>query len=223
MPNKSIPVDDSLNYNEIVNNLEELSFINIEALSVGYKILVLNDSSVSNLWTIYVKDSEVVEWQPTTLYKRGQIIIESNVAYVATATFTSGSTFTTTNLSVYVSTNTWRLVKVQSFNVPEYWQFKDWYAEGFDSTIKPLYVIDNNSQITTLKLRSGDIVKISNNGQGKWYIIQVFSNTVNTIAIQDGTIEFKDSIYNLSEYGMGFDNDNFDSLRFDQNPSIEIR
>ena len=220
---ESIPVDDSLNYNEIVNNLEELSFINIEILPVGYKILVLNDSTVNNLWTIYVKDAEVVPWQPNTLYKKGQIISRNDVAYIVTTTFTSGTVFNFVNLRIYIPTNTWQLTKVQSFNVPEYWQFKDWYAEGFNSDIEPLYIIENNSQITNLKLRSGDIVKILNNGQGKWYIIQVFSNTVNTIAIQDGTIEFKDSIYNLSEYGMGFDNDNFDSLRFDQNPSIEIR
>lgn len=220
---ESIPVNDVSNYNEIVNNLEELIFINIERLPVGYKILVLNDSSVNNLWTIYAKDAEVLSWQPNTLYKKGQLISINSFVYLVTNSFTSGEIFNLDNLRTYIPNNTWVLTRVQSYNVPEYWQFKDWYAEGFDNTVKPIYVIENNSQITNLKLRSGDIVKILNNGQGKWYIIQIFANTVNTIAIQDGTIEFKDNIYNLSKYGMGFDNDNFDSLRFDQNPSIEIR
>ena len=218
-----IPVNDSQNYNEVVNNLEELSFINIEVLPTGYKILVLNDSTVNNLWTIYVKDTEVVQWSPNTLYKRGQYISRNDITYVVTNTFTSGAEFNNSNITIFVSPNEWKLIRVQSYSVPEYWQFKDWYADGYDSTIKPRYVIDNNSQITNLRLRNGDTVEILNNGQGKWYIIQVFSNTVNTIAIQDGTIEFRDNLYDLPAYGMGFDNDNFDSLRYDQNPSIEIR
>jgi hypothetical protein len=218
-----IPVNDSVNYNQIVNNLEELSFINIEILPVGYKILVLNDSTVNNLWTIYVKDVEVIPWQPNTLFKRGQYISRNDITYIVTATFTSGDVFNFDNLNLYIANNEWNLIRVQSFSVPEYWEFKDWYAEGFDSTLTPTYIIDNNSKIINLRLNAGDTVKILNNGQGKWYIIQVFANVVNTIAIQDGTIEFKDSLYDLSKYGMGFDNDNFDTLRYDQNPSLEIR
>ena len=218
-----IPVDNSDTYDEIVNNLEELSFINIQILPVGYKILVRNDSTVNNLWTIYVKDTEVVAWQANTTYKRGQYISRNDITYVVNTTFTSGDEFNFDNISIYVAANNWNLVRVQSYSVSEYWQFKDWYAEGFDNTVSPRYIIENNSQITNLTLRSGDIVKILNNGQGKWYIIQVFPSIVNTIAIQDGTIEFKESIYNLPAFGMGFDNDNFDSLRYDQNPSIEIR
>ena len=220
---EAIPVNDGQFYNQIVNNLEELSFINIEILPVGYKTLVLNDSSVNNLWTIYVKDLEVIDWSANTTYTVGQYIRFNNIAYVVQVGFTSGSTFNSSNLSVYLPTNTWKLVKVQSYNVPEYWDYADWYAEGFDSTIIPTYIIQNNSQITNLNLRPGNTVKILNNGQGKWYIIQVFANVANTIAIQDGTIQFKDNLYDLPQYGMGFDNDNFDTLRFDQNPSLEIR
>jgi hypothetical protein len=218
-----IPIDNDATYNQIVNNLEELSFINIEILPVGYKVLIRNDSTVNNLWTIYVKDLEVVNWQPNTTYKRGQYITRNDIAYVVNTTFTSESVFNLDNISIYIATNVWNLIRVQSYSVPEYWQFKDWYASGFDNTVSPRYIIQNNSQITNLNLRSGDIVKILNNGQGKWYIIQIFANVVNTIAIQDGTIEFSDSLYDLASYGMGFDNDNFDSLRYDQNPSIETR
>lgn len=218
-----IPVADGLSYNQIVNNNEELSFINIQILPVGYKVLVRNDANVSNLWTIYVKDLEVLQWQPNTQYISGQYVARNDIAYLVVTSFVSGSTFASDNLSIYVATNVWNLVRVQSFSVPEYWQYKDWYAEGFDSTITPTYIIDNNSQITNLNLRVGNTVKILNNGQGKWYIIQVFASIANTIAIQDGTIEFKDNLYDLPQYGMGFDNDNFDTLRWDQNPSLEIR
>jgi hypothetical protein len=42
-------------YDMQVSNIEELGYINIIIQPTGYAILVTNDSTVSNLWTIYTK------------------------------------------------------------------------------------------------------------------------------------------------------------------------
>ena len=114
---------------------------------------------------------------------------------------------------------TWLLSKVESYKTSNYWSFVDWYAPGFDNTVRPNYTIATIADIVNLPLQNSDIVKVLNNGQGQWTLLQVFPNIVTTIGIQNGTIELSKSLYT----GYGFDVENFDSDRFDQSPSIEIR
>jgi hypothetical protein len=198
--------------------------VNIQIRPIGYKVLVQTNSLIGNLWTIYVKDRSVLTWQPNTNYKRGQYILNNQIAYYVKNNFTSGATFTfTDDIEIYNVRNEWVLDRVQAYNNNDYWEFVDWYAPNYDQTVKPNYTIQTTAELGNLNLKAQDIVKILNNGQGKWFIIQVFPNIVNTVAIQDGTIQLKDNLYELPAYGMGFDSDNFDINRFDQNPSIEIR
>ena len=121
------------------------------------------------------------------------------------------------------SNETWKLTKVQSYDTSEYWTYSDWYAEGYNSSIEPTYTVDTIVDISNLTLQSEDIVKVKNTGQGKWAIIQVWPTFISTIAIEAGTIEFKESLYNLPDYFMGFSNERFSVDRFDHNPNIEIR
>jgi len=119
--------------------------------------------------------------------------------------------------------NSWKLTKVQTYDTAEYWQYIDWYAEGFNTSIKPTYTVQTIADLGKLTLKSEDIVKILNTGQGKWSIIQVWPTFVTTIGIQDGTIKFLDSLYALEENFMGFSNERFSVDRFDKTPSLEIR
>jgi len=160
-----------------VNTYEELTYLNIIIQPANYKVLVVSDSTVNNLWSIYTKQSN----------------------------------------------NTWLLSRVQSYRTSDYWKYVDWYATGFDKTTRPKYTVNTYADLSTLPLKSQDIVKVLNNGQGNWLLLQVFPNIVNTVGIQSGTIALTENLYNLVDYGMGFGNDNFDTQRFDQNPSIELR
>jgi len=164
-------------YDFSVNTYEELVYLNIIIQPAGYRVLVVNDSTISNLWSIYTKQSN----------------------------------------------NTWLLTRVQTYRTPDYWQYVDWYAPGFDKTTKPKYTVNTYADLATVKLRAQDVVKVLNNGQGKWLLLEVFPNVISTVGIQSGTIELTENLYNLASYGMGFGNDNFDAHRFDQNPGIEIR
>lgn len=218
-----IPTNNSGAYNLEVDNLESLGFVNILLEPIGYKVLVKNDSSVDNLWTIYIKDREVVNWQPNTFYAKGTYLYYLQRAWIVEQDYTSGSEFNSENLITYRPQNVWNLIRVQSYNLTEYWEYIDWYADNFDNTIQPTYTINNSSEISGLDLRAGDLVKILDNGQNNWFIIQVFPNQVNTVAIQNGTIQFTENLWKLADYNMGFGADDFDTGRFDQNPSLETR
>jgi hypothetical protein len=160
-----------------VNTYEELTYLNIIIQPAGYRVLVVADSTINNLWSIYTKQSN----------------------------------------------NTWLLTRVQSYRTSDYWEYVDWYTTGFDKTTKPKYTVNTYADLSTLSLRAQDVVKVLNNGQGKWLLLQIFPNIVSTVGIQSGTIALTENLYNLVDYGMGFGNDNFDTQRFDQNPSIELR
>lgn len=217
------PVANSGAYDFVAENLTELSFIAIETLPLGYKVLVKQDSSIDNLWVIYVKDRESSNWQANTTYTRGEYIVYGGRAYYVNTTFTSGTSFTRQYLTVYKPLNVWNVQRVESYYTPDYWEYTDWYAEEYDFTEKPTYTIATNADLPNLTLKFGDVVKINDNGAGKWYIIKIFPTQVITVAIQDGTIQFKNSLYDLADYGMGFGADTFDDNRFDQNPALETR
>jgi hypothetical protein len=164
-------------YDLSVNTIEELSYIDITSKLVGYRVLVVSDSSIDNLWTVYTKQS----------------------------------------------TNEWLLTRVQTYKTSDYWEYIDWYADGYNSKSAPTYTVNTYADISSLTLRANNLVKVLNNGQGKWVLLKVYPNIINTVGIESGTISLLESLYNLEKFGMGFGNDNFDSGRFDQNPSIEIR
>jgi hypothetical protein len=164
-----------INYDTTVATLTELSYINVVDLPVGYKVLVLSDSTIGNGWSIYTKNNSV----------------------------------------------DWQLSGVQGYDVGEYWQPVDWYADYFDQTTQPKYVFNKMIDMAGVRFNTGDVVKILDNGAGKWIILQIFANTSVTVGLQDGTIMLSESLY--QQANNGFDNDNFDTVGFDKNASIEIR
>jgi len=123
-----------------------------------------------------------------------------------------------------VAESFWILEKIQGFYTGIYWSLVDWYKSDFDFTVKPTYTIDAYYQIQTLSLRAGDIIKLNDNGKGEFVFYRVAGDlTLEIVGIQNGTIRVNDSVYDLAAGNMAFDNDNFDTIRFDQNPIVEIR
>lgn len=218
-----LPPPDSGFYDITVNTYDELTYIDIITKPVGYKVLVLSNSEIDNLWTVYVKDTAVTLWTANTAFLKGQVISYENTAYTATANFTSSSTFNTNNLTLYQVNNNWFLYQVQTYKTTDYWDTVDWYAEYFDNTTQPKYTFNNTADMVNATFKSGDVVKILNNGQNKWMLLQIFANTSVMVGLQDGTIKLKDSLYETESNGIGFGNDNFDTKRFDQNAGIELR
>lgn len=127
--------------------------------------------------------------------------------------------------TIYTKTenNTWFLSRVQTFNDEPYWDYVDWYADGYTPSLVPKYTVATNADLAALDLRENDIVKIRNDGSGNFRVIKVSQIETKTIALQNGTIKLNSNLYDLPAFGMGFGNDNFGVGRFDQNPFIETR
>jgi hypothetical protein len=73
-------------------------------------------------------------------------------------------------------------------------------------------------------LSPGNTIKLNDNGEGKFVFYRVKDDlTLEQVGIQDGTIQLKSTLYDLVSGAMGFDADNFDTIRFDQTPNLEMR
>jgi len=126
---------------------------------------------------------------------------------------------------------TWNRIKSQSFDTRLFWDYKDWYAEGYNALTDIDYLIDNSYELTSLENVIGDVVKISTIGNGGWLLLEKINNqdtadyTINykTIGRENGTIEFKNNLYDFAESNVGFDTISFDTKIYDSEPVDELR
>lgn len=120
--------------------------------------------------------------------------------------------------------NQWELVQIQSHNSSQYCRRIDWYASTYDISSTPTYTVAIYPDIGALLLAPGDIVKVLDNGDGNFAIFEV-SLTLELVQVAsgNGTVEILSSLYDLANNNMGFDADNFDTVRFDKNPMLEAR
>jgi hypothetical protein len=157
----------------------DLAYLDTGALSTGYKVLVLDDTTQDDLWVIYQ----------------------------------------------LTSVKTWEIYRVQSYKTGLYWSYIDWYATGYDSTTKPNFAAETTVDALKLGAVAGEIIKINNaTGDGTWQLVIVNSDgTFKVIGIQNGTIQLNSSLGDYVNNQLGFDNQEFDLNRYDQNPNIEMR
>jgi hypothetical protein len=174
---KQDPIPASVNYNLSVPIVDELDYINTDDLSVGYRVLVENDSSNDGLWTI---------WR--------------------------------------FNGNNFELSRIQSYKTDLYWEYQDWYAEDYDPSTKITYTVNTDKDLAALSVSVDDIIKVLFDYTGNFMIYRVTDDlSLETVAIGNGTIRLSDSLYALAFNGMGFDSANYDMVRYDKTPGIEIR
>lgn len=129
------------------------------------------------------------------------------------------------------ATGGWLRINSQAYDVTKYWEYIDWYADGYNRFTEIDHVINQSYELESLDDVYGDVVKILNVGGEGWLLLEKIDNqdttdyTVNykTIGRQNGTIRFTDNLYNLSSSRVGFDTQTFDTQFFDSQPIEEIR
>jgi hypothetical protein len=172
-------------WNKRVANLEELSYQQLNAVSIGYRYLVVSDSSQQGRWTIYEVANGTLP---------GERILN--------------------------------LIRIQNYDTRLYWNYINWYQPGYNNTIQPIAQVPNRSSLDTLTLTEapiGSSVKVAANGQGKFEIYLRELTGWTRVGLQDGTIEFKEELWNYAVGYFGFDVEVFDAQYFDQEPVIETR
>jgi hypothetical protein len=114
--------------------------------------------------------------------------------------------------------------RIQYYNTALYWSKVDWYASDYDPTGRINFTVDAYKDIAALTLVTGNIVRVNYDDNAQFAIYRVNSDlTLSKVGIQNGTIQLNSTLYNLPSGQMGWDEDRFDTVRFDQTPSIEIR
>jgi len=184
-------------FNVIINNLGQITTVNITNAGSGYN------------------DATTITVRPFTVLVNADNTIQDKWA-----------------LYSWSETDTaWYRRKLQSYNVDLYWNYTDWYAAGFNQFTNINDTIKGSYLLPSLTNNIGDVVKIENVGTGGWLLLQKvdaqdsedYTVNYNTIGRQNGTIQFKDTLYDYSKNTVGFDNRSFDSNFYDNNPSVELR
>jgi len=136
--------------------------------------------------------------------------------------------------SIYDWDNTsseWFRKRVQEFDTKLFWDYADWYADGYNAFTDINDKLEGTYQLYGLDNNLGDIVKINSVGSGGWLLLRKIDNqdtedfTINyeTVGRQNGTIQFKESLYDLLNNSIGFDTRSFDSYFYDNQPIKELR
>ena len=119
----------------------------------------------------------------------------------------------------------------QGFDVTKYWDYKDWYAPGYNQFTNINYEIDASYQLQTINPEFNSIIKIKNIGGSGWLLLkrvgssnsEDYSVDYETIGREKGTITLLSTLYDNVTTTVGYDNRSFDSVLFDNNPSRELR
>jgi hypothetical protein len=133
--------------------------------------------------------------------------------------------------SLNPATGEWERTETQKYQVSDYWDYIDWYAEGDNQFTLVNHLIDGTYQLPSIDDSIGDVIKISNVGSGGWLLLRKVNDvdtddfTVNydTIGRQGGTIQIKSILYDNPENLVGFDVSRYDGKFFDREPATEIR
>lgn len=128
-------------------------------------------------------------------------------------------------VGITVAPRTTTLTRVQNYDTRKLWNYIDWYAAGYNSTVIPVNEVANYSELATIFLTTpvGSSVKVTANAQGKFEIYQRTDLSWDRVGLQDGTIEFDSELWNYSLGRFGFDIEVFDAQYFDAEPVIETR
>ena len=119
---------------------------------------------------------------------------------------------------------TFTVIRTETYQTSNYWSKVDWFDSTYDPTIKPTHTVGTIPDIGNLTLVSGDTVWVLNNGAGLFIVYKVNTDlSLSLVGLQQGTIQLSDALWNHAAYEIGFDNDRFDTVKFDLNPTTEFR
>ena len=110
------------------------------------------------------------------------------------------------------------------YNVADFYEYVNWWAVGYNDNTKSALQVQFYADLSTLNVPQGTIVTVAQNSQGlaETYIYNG-EGIWNRIGLQNGTIRFKDELYDYALGKYGFGGDFFSTAPFDQYPSEETR
>ncbi len=112
----------------------------------------------------------------------------------------------------------------QYFNTPDYWEYINWWATGYDNNTKSVQQVAIYADLATLNVATGTLITVEQNGAGKFEVYRYDGSGVWTrIGLENGTIQFKVYLWDYFEAKLGFGGEFFDTVSYDEYPSEETR
>ena len=123
----------------------------------------------------------------------------------------------------------WVKVFTQDYDTTQYWNYVNWTSDDYDP-LKPLVAtVDETYQLAALELADGEYVKVKNQGNGRYIILQKvlsngnFDDEYNLVLSENGTFEFTSNLWDLSNSRFNFDAYfTYDQTLYDQTPEQEL-
>jgi hypothetical protein len=120
--------------------------------------------------------------------------------------------------------------QTQAYNTTKYWEYIDWWKEGYSITSRIVKEISNISEEPTISLEIGDLVSIREYANGGWAVFEKYdSGNINflenyrMVGRQGGTIRIKDILYKSGVDNIGYDNSySYDTRYYDIDSSKEL-
>lgn len=170
-----------------------------------------------------------------TITNRGRKYVSANVKIRPFSVLVKSDSTASGRWSIYSWDQQRRIFyrsKSQGFNTARYWDYIDWWAEGYSESSKIITEIDNYYQQDSLILQEGDLVRVKEYASGGWAVFKKLPSNITTdtgddyelVGRQNGTIKFKESLYDSSSAALGYDNvGSYDSDLYDLQPARELR
>lgn len=115
-------------------------------------------------------------------------------------------------------------VSGEFYDTADYWEYINWWAPGYNNSTKAFVQVPLYADLAELVVNPGTLVKVENNGTGSFEIYRYDGDNVWTrIGLENGTIEFSSALWEYAKFGLGYGNDFYDTIPYDDYPSEATR
>jgi hypothetical protein len=115
-------------------------------------------------------------------------------------------------------------VSDEFYNTKDYWEYINWWAPGYNNSTRAFVQVPLYADLAELNVSPGTLVKVENNGTGSFEIYRYSGNNVwSRIGLENGTIEFSSALWDYDKFGLGYGNDFYDTIPYDDYPSEATR
>jgi len=110
-----------------------------------------------------------------------------------------------------------------TFDTTKYWNYVNWWAEGYNDNTKSLVDVGRYYELQTLDTFDGMIAGVQSNSNGRRETYIYTNNEWVRIGLENGTIEFSSALWSYGSNSIGLGSSFFDADSYDTYPSAETR
>lgn len=114
-------------------------------------------------------------------------------------------------------------VETQSFNLPSYWEYTDWFAPGYSNLSRLYAEVNTHQELSKFLGKLGKLIRVENDYGNGWGVYLITDNGYSLVGKKSACIKFNDSLYLNENSGILYDVTLYDSTAIDAGPERELR